>query len=294
MPIYLLHGFRWPRGSFTGIRVHVVMNNVEDASAEYVQTPNSQSSLLSSFREKWPEIMKDLEASLGGRQLRFIEQYDPEDLSGSNSYSQPYAFIGDRVVELAAGPQHLDDGENEPTPVKSPKSPKSPQGAKGTPTPSKNSFFNALVNPQSLSVNVEEVVAEGPGLTAKGWEALADLRDKIAPGEKIGWWVVYNGDPERWYEGKDDSSDSDTEEEIQELMQEARVSEDEEDSKTVTLENPPPKQRIVPRKPVDAPDPTSYMPSKDNAKETGRRKPVVTNKEYDQTQQDKQLPPVSY
>ncbi|KAL9109744.1 MAG: hypothetical protein Q9227_005613 [Pyrenula ochraceoflavens] len=267
------------------------MNNVEDASAEYVQTPGSQSSILRSFREKWPEIMKELEASLGGRQLRFIEQYDPEDLSGDSAFSQPYAFIADRVVELASGTQYLGDGRGETTTPKTPKSPKSPRSTKGTPTPSKNTFFNALVNPQSLSVNVEEVVAEGPGLSAKGWEALADLRDKIGPGEKIGWWVAYNGDPERWFEGKDEGSDYDTEEEIQDLMQGTTLSEEEEDSKTVTLDDPPPKPRILPRRPQEVSDVAAKAPLRDVPRETGRRKPAMTT--FDQMQPDKQLPSVS-
>ena len=35
------------------------------------------------------------------------------------------------------------------------------------------------------------------GLPAASWEAMAELRDNIAPGANIGWFVVYNGDPER-------------------------------------------------------------------------------------------------
>ena len=34
----------------------------------------------------------------------------------------------------------------------------------------------------------------GTGVDAEGWGALIELRDQLAPGEKVGWWVVYNGD----------------------------------------------------------------------------------------------------
>jgi hypothetical protein len=62
-----------------------------------------------------------------------------------------------------------------------------------------------VLNGPTLSMNVTELIAQGPGSTSKAWEALADLRDKIADGEKIDWWVIYNGDPERAYEDDPDS-----------------------------------------------------------------------------------------
>lgn len=299
MPIYIVHGFRWPRHGFTGIRVHILLNNLEDACAEYIQTPDSQISILQSFRQKWPEIMAELDASLVGRPLSFVEQYDPEDETGDHSFSQPYAFVADRVVELAVGAQSLSKsldlaGKDGRSPT-SPRTPRTPKSAKGVPTPSKNSFFKALVNPQSLSVNVEDVVAEGPGLTAKGWDALADLRDKIATGEKIGWWVVYNGDPERWYEGSEEAEQEyDTDEEMEELLQETTLSEqDDEDDKTVTLEDPRPKQKVIPRRPPGAPDMLSdATPPTQIKRETGKRKPMAPG-QLNILPQQKMLPPVS-
>lgn len=274
------------------------MNNVEDASAEYIQTTGSQEGILNSFREKWPEIMSELEANLVGRQLTFIEQYDPEDESGDQSFSQPYAFVADRVVELAVGAQSLsasiDETGRDVTSPTTPRTPKSPRSVKSIPTPSKSAFYKALVNPQSLSVNVEDVVAEGPGLSAKGWEALASLRDKLAAGEKIGWWVVYNGDPQRWYDGKEDEEEYDTEEEMEELLQGTTFFEQEdgdEDDRTVTLEDPKPKQKIVPKRPPGAPDMLSdTMPLRDSKRETGKRKPVAN--QNNNLPQQKTLPPV--
>ena len=37
-------------------------------------------------------------------------------------------------------------------------------------------------------------------MSQEAWQALADLRDQIAAEEEIGWWVVYNGDPDREYD----------------------------------------------------------------------------------------------
>jgi hypothetical protein len=71
-------------------------------------------------------------------------------------------------------------------------------------------------------MNITELIAQGPGSTPKAWEALADLRDKIAQGEKIDWWVIYNGDPERPFDddsGYDDEEDNDIGEEVYENLQ---------------------------------------------------------------------------
>lgn len=187
MPVYILHGFRWPRGdqSLTCIRVHIILQNLDDAAAEYIQAPRSQASILQSLRQAFPEIMANLHT------LQFVEQYDPDDTSSLNAVSQPWAFVADKVVTMAgggvsvpAGTAHGDVG--------------------GRKRDTKGSGMDIAGGGGALSVNLEDVTSEGPGLTARGWEALADLRDKIAPGERIGWWVVYNGDPERRYPGMED------------------------------------------------------------------------------------------
>ena len=46
-----------------------------------------------------------------------------------------------------------------------------------------------------LSLDVSEVM--GRGIGTESWGALAELRDNLAAGAKVGWWVVYNGDEER-------------------------------------------------------------------------------------------------
>jgi hypothetical protein len=136
MPTWLVHGFRWPRPL---IRIHIILQNLEDAAAEWLMAPATTAALTENFQSLYPEMMANLPS------LRFIEQYDPDDIS---SKSQPYAYVCDQVHEV------------------------------------------------KLGVDVDEV--RGKGVANEAWGALVDLRDKVAPGEKVAWFVVVNGDVERW------------------------------------------------------------------------------------------------
>ncbi len=147
MPVYLVHGFRWPRKA---IRIHIIMNNVEDAAPDWLMSPSTTTALTANFQAIYPNLMPALP------NLRFVEQYNPADTS-ANAISQPFAFVTDRVER------------------------------------------------SEMSIDVGEVMAQG--VAAAGWDALADLRDHLAPGEKIGWFVVYNGDEERLREGEDETED---------------------------------------------------------------------------------------
>ncbi|MCJ1446439.1 MAG: hypothetical protein MMC23_006944 [Stictis urceolatum] len=134
MPVYLLHGFRWPRSK---IRVHIILNNVDDAAPEYIFSPSTTTALLHSLSRLYPDTMKALP------RLRFIEQYDPDDTSGSAS-SQPFAFVADKVERC------------------------------------------------ELSLDVVETMNQG--VDSGSWDALMDLKEHLAPEEKMGWWIVFNGD----------------------------------------------------------------------------------------------------
>ncbi|KAF7510157.1 hypothetical protein GJ744_007056 [Endocarpon pusillum] len=250
MPVYLLHGFRWPRGGFTGIRVHIIIHNLDDCSAEYIQNPQSQAELLRSFRNAYPDIMKELEpsASGNGKGIQFLEQYDPEDVMGEDVVSQPYAFVADRVVVMAAGPPASvtsDSATATPTPTPPLSEPATPASAKRSSRGSVSAGIAAAAaaKTHALSLNIEEVVAEGPGVTAPAWEAFAELRDKIAPGEKIGWWVVYNGDPERAYDSEEDEDEEAEEEEEdheeEEVVEEGTIAAETEGG-MLALSQPPP------------------------------------------------------
>ncbi|CZT14641.1 uncharacterized protein RCC_00613 [Ramularia collo-cygni] len=138
MPVYLLHGFRWPRPL---IRIHIILQNLDDAAAEWLVAPNTTSTMLANFHQLFPDAMQHLPM------LRFIEQYDPNDTS-SSAASQPYAYVADIVEEV------------------------------------------------KLGIDVEDV--RGKGVNNDQWSAMMELRDRLAPEGKVGWYVVVCGDEERW------------------------------------------------------------------------------------------------
>lgn len=159
MPVYMLYGFRWPRGGFTGSRVYVCLHNLEEAACEYLQEPLTTELLLESFKRTQSDLMPRLPG------LRFIEQYDPADES-TNAVSQPYAYVGAKVVTIPDG--------------------------------------GAMPAGAGPGQNIEDVVEQGTGLSPDAMEALEELRNRLAPGEKIGWHLAYNGDPDRWFPEPED------------------------------------------------------------------------------------------
>lgn len=145
MPVYLLHGFRWPRPL---IRIHIILQNLDDAAAEWLVAPGTTLTLLKNFNEIYPECMEHL------NRLRFVEQYDPNDAS-SGAGSQPYAYVADMCEEI------------------------------------------------TLGVDVDDV--RGKGVPSDQWAAMMELRDKLAPEEKVAWYIVVCGDEDRWAPGTADS-----------------------------------------------------------------------------------------
>ncbi|KAH9861837.1 hypothetical protein J1614_011590 [Plenodomus biglobosus] len=148
MPTWLVHGFRWPRAQ---IRIHIILQNLDDAAPEWLMAPATTACMIKNFQEQWPAEMAQLP------DLRFIEQYDPDDLTVKD---QPYAYVCDIVHEV------------------------------------------------KLGVDVDDI--RGAGLADDQWAALAELRDKIAADQKLGWFVVVNGDVERWAPLLEDEDDDTT------------------------------------------------------------------------------------
>lgn len=182
MPVYMVYGFRWPRAGFTGIRVYIVLNNLEDATAEYIQQPVTHELLLNSLRKNEPGIVSRLP------DLRFIEQYDPEDTTSETAVSKPFAYVAGKVLSM---PDMMSAGA-------------------------------------SLGLDAEELVKKS-GLDDDAMAALTEFRDKYAAGEKIGWWIVYNGDPDRYFP----PSEEDEEESV------ADEYEDEYESDNASEQQPP-------------------------------------------------------
>ena len=157
MPVYLVHGFRWPRAA---IRIHIILQNLDDAAAEWLigelqnlsllaknpadwlpthSAPETTKCMLSNFWELYPSMMESLPS------LRFIEQHDPTDLSVKG---QPYAYVADTVEEI------------------------------------------------KLGADIDE--ARGRlGLSEDSWIAIRELRDQLCKDEKLAWYVVVCGDEER-------------------------------------------------------------------------------------------------
>lgn len=191
--------------------------------------------ILQIFRHQYAHIMQHLEDERTGKTLDFIEQYDPQDESSDSAASQPFAFVAVHVVTIAAGASSLsktgaEQSEQDVDTIPSPTA--TAQAATVSPPltstskeplkrPSTTSSHFATAGASDLCLNVDEAISKQPGLTSKANEALAELRDKVAEGEKIGWWIVYNGDPERAfsdYEGgtekeSDDESNANVEDE---------------------------------------------------------------------------------
>jgi hypothetical protein len=234
MPLYFAHGFRWPRDGFTGIRVHAIVHNLEPVSVEYIQNQHSRQALRSSLCSLYPEIIKRIEVS--GQRVDFLEMYDPNDESPS-AVTQPYAFVCDRIAMFAGGDRaeyHLNDlfqtqaaqaakearkqsqSSDSAVPSTSPERSKSPatvkkQRAKTQPM-SIEKPFNSPPDIRALSVNPQDIISDNP-ISPDAWDALAELRDNLAKGEKIGWWVILNGDPERAFDPSDDEEDEEVDDE---------------------------------------------------------------------------------
>lgn len=222
MPVYLLHGFRWSREGFTGIRVHGIVRDLNNTSVNYIQNEGSKTAFLASFREMFPTIMSQLEDEKTGKSLEFIEPYDPEDEQSESAICTKFAFVADRVITMAAGPALI--SENAKTPETSLPAAKTRSSDSSQPKRSSSASVSAISKAQSevsppnsspiphrnsaaLFMNVEEAMSSGPAITPHAWEALAELRDQIAEGEKIGWWIVYNGDPDRAFDADEDDFD---------------------------------------------------------------------------------------
>jgi hypothetical protein len=147
MPTYLIHGFRWPRPL---VRIHIILQNLDDAAAEWLIAPATTETLLENFAELWPQTVANLPS------LRFVEQFDPTDETSTAS-SQPYAYVADICHQV------------------------------------------------KLGIEVDEV--RGKGLGDEQWNALMELRDKLAPDEKVGWFVVVCGDEDRTDTGVEDEEE---------------------------------------------------------------------------------------
>ncbi|KAI4200341.1 MAG: hypothetical protein LQ350_003989 [Teloschistes chrysophthalmus] len=137
MSVFLVHGFKWARNE---IRVHVVLQEVDDAAPNNLMSGESEEAMNENFRDLYPGPMAKLPP------LRFIEPLNANNEKFKYP-SEPYAFVVDAVVQSEDW------------------------------------------------IDVTDAMNKAH-IPASQWDAMADLRDIIARGEKIGWFVVHNGDRE--------------------------------------------------------------------------------------------------
>ena len=269
MPTYLVHGFRWQRPN---IRIHIILQDLEDAAPEWVVAPATSVTLLNSFytlydflppsnpppasyplpapteqiitKDENNEVKKltkkkssiaslsslgrksrraKLEKGTNGKEnghvtasseseaerttstttaakeskqkkvsfndwsvVKFVEQYDPNDLI---STSQPYAYVGDYMVEVKLGVSVNEEiakyearQRAEEAPLNSPVSP-------GTPATPNIGASGDLSSPGLSARDIRRISRR------LGW--FEKLRDGLQKGADIGWFVVVCGDEER-------------------------------------------------------------------------------------------------
>jgi hypothetical protein len=118
--------------------------------------------------------------------VKFVEQYDPNDLI---STSQPYAYVGDYMVEVKLGVSVNEEiakyearQRAEEAPLNSPVSP-------GTPATPNIGASGDLSSPGLSARDIRRISRR------LGW--FEKLRDGLQKGADIGWFVVVCGDEER-------------------------------------------------------------------------------------------------
>ena len=176
MPLYLLRGFRWPRRQ---IRIFVILGNLEEATADYIQYPITSHAIRDEIFRQHPHLKEKLP------HLMFIEQYDPNDLMTG---AQPWAFVADIVsVPDPAGPNGQKKGKEK-------------DGEEAT---------------HVLSYDILKGIAEVGGLVGEATEAMVELKDALAAGvgdkaidDGVGWWTVWNGDEARGLEVSDEEEEA--------------------------------------------------------------------------------------
>ncbi|QSZ33633.1 hypothetical protein DSL72_005201 [Monilinia vaccinii-corymbosi] len=262
MPTYLVHGFRWHR---TNIRIYIILNDIDDATSEWVMAPPTSNAILNSFYTQFdflppsrpgpinlsPEpsptecssppaksppgtpLTKKTKRSMislkspslrskaslvlrkansngqnyfgspasdalhvrsppgpedhvpramhipgAEKPLRFnqwsvvklVEQYDPEDLK---TLSQPWAYVSDYMVEVGLGVSITEEMKKYEEKIRE----------------------EEFVPPdaEQLGISAREIRRKN---RRAGW--FNKLREKLDPGEEMGWFVVVCGDEERW------------------------------------------------------------------------------------------------
>lgn len=181
---YLVHAFRWPRQL---VRIHVIMNNLLDAAPDWTHfDPHLQQSLCGSPSSSTPSTPTSTSGTPAGFTSMFasapqragtkvwtVEEWDPTE--EGTEWCRPFCYVADEVREVlstGAGPDGV------------PVSQEAVRRADG-------GWYGA----DGAKVCVggpDKGLSVGDGTGQAG--AMERLRDVLAPGSQIGWFVVYCGD----------------------------------------------------------------------------------------------------
>ena len=163
------------------LRIHVIINNLENAAPDYTMATKTNDVFVTNLQTLYPDLTNRLP------KLQMVEEYDPHDFDDAGR--EEYAWVADFTVPLSSLAQN-DEAQK-----------KKPQ-SKRLSTPSKSV-------PTNIGARIESTI--GNGVSSDAVEAITGIRDHVAGGQEVGWWIVFNGDPQR--EGLDDTDEDDDEDE---------------------------------------------------------------------------------
>ena len=178
------------------IRIHVIINNLENAAPDYTMATKTNDVFVTNLQTLYPELTKRLP------KLQMVEEYDPHDFNDEGR--EEYAWVANYTVSLNSL-------------VQSDEEQKKKAQSKRLSTPSKST-------PNNIGARIESTISSG--MDSDAVEAITGIRDQVAGGQEVGWWIVFNGDPQR--EGLDDSEDAEDEDDDEET--EGEGGQDEEDA----------------------------------------------------------------
>lgn len=179
MPAYLCHGFRWQRAD---VRIHVIMNDLEEAAPDWIVGTTTASLILNNFADNFDFVPVQEHAKLhpvkpiangithaspdavdgttrdgvpddavlrhAWSPVKLLEEYDP---TNETFHTRPYAYVADYAVRVDLG--------------------------------------------ASITDEMARYDEHTKVYTSSSW--FEQLRDKVQNGAAIGWHVVVCGDGDR-------------------------------------------------------------------------------------------------
>jgi hypothetical protein len=206
MPTYLCHGFRWTRKL---IRIFVILEDLDDAAPDWITGRDTSAVILDRFSTKFDYLPQRLPQQASEQQS--------EQQSG-HQQEQPSKQEGKQIAhqddDLTVPPSRVPDSEDsvlvhQSSAVKLLEE-YDPEETSISARPF--AYVADHVIRIDLSANVLEEIAKYEALVKERNEGswLEKLRDELQDGASIGWYVVVNGDAERFVPEYDDEDGSES------------------------------------------------------------------------------------